>query len=253
MNSGRKRVTVSAKLSFLAIIRFSRRQMSPPVDRAQEKCTAGTYRLARYNLSRDTFFGNHCSPTSQRERERSSASPSREREEDQDPIVDNASSPSLHTCNVRVRTRNSVESKGISRSFFIFGRRLGVVVLSISPCIPILSGSIYLRTVGRVGGREGERKIEYLLARGSNKREKGSSKSGASSTREEEGDAKKREREREGTSVHVSRGTLVKSGSQPLWRLRDCGSYAYTYLTTRPNPATCSTIENDRFPSADHR
>lgn len=160
---------------------------------------------------------------------------------------------SLHTCNVRVRTRNSVESKGISRSFFIFGRSLGVVVLSISPCIPILSGSIYLRTVGRVGGREGERKIEYLLARGSNKREKGSSKSGASSTREEEGDAKKREREREGTSVHVSRGTLVKSGSQPLWRLRDCGSYAYTYLTTRPNPATCSTIENDRFPSADHR
>lgn len=27
----------------------------------------------------------------------------------------------------------------------------------------------------------------------------------------------------------------------------------YTYLTTRPNPATCSTIENDRFPSAGDR
>lgn len=97
-------------------------------------------------------------------------------------------------------TRNSVESKGISRSFFIFG--LGVVALSISRCIPILSGSIYLRTVGRVRGREGERKIEYLLARGSNKREKGSSKSGASLTREEEGDAKRRKRERERASMY---------------------------------------------------
>lgn len=27
----------------------------------------------------------------------------------------------------------------------------------------------------------------------------------------------------------------------------------YTYLTTWPNPATCSTIENDRFPSAGDR
>ena len=82
-----------------------------------------------------------------------------------------------------------------------------MVVLSISPCIPILSGSIYLRTVGRVGGREGERKIEYLLARGSNKREKGSSKSGASSTREEEGDAKKRERERGNERPCIARHT----------------------------------------------
>lgn len=165
-------------------------------------------RLARYNLSRDTFFGNHCSPTSQRERERererSSISPSREREEDQDPIVDNAFSLSLHT-GIRVRTRNGVESKGIYKSFFIFGPVwLCYRYLDAFPSCPDLS--IYARLAG-VGGREGERKIEYLLARGSNKREKGSSKSGASLTREEEGDAKKRERERENERPCIARHT----------------------------------------------
>lgn len=125
----------------------------------------------------------------ERERERSSISPSRE--EGQDPIVDNAFSLSLHT---RIRVRTRIESKGIYKSFFIFGPVwLCYRYLDAFPSCPDLS--IYARLAG-IGGREGERKIEYLLARGSNKREKGSSKSGASLTREEEGDAKKRERER---------------------------------------------------------
>lgn len=136
----------------------------------------------------------------ERERERSSISPSRE--EDQDPIVDNAFSLSLHT---RIRVRTRIESKGIYKSFFIFGPVwLCYRYLDAFPSCPDLS--IYARLAG-VGGREGERKIEYLLARGSNKREKGSSKSGASLTREEEGDAKKRERERENERPCIARHT----------------------------------------------
>lgn len=136
----------------------------------------------------------------ERERERSSISPSRE--EGQDPIVDNAFSLSLHT---RIRVRTRIESKGIYKSFFIFGPVwLCYRYLDAFPSCPDLS--IYARLAG-IGGREGERKIEYLLARGSNKREKGSSKSGASLTREEEGDAKKRERERENERPCIARHT----------------------------------------------
>lgn len=113
---------------------------------------------------------------------------------------------------------------------------------------------IYLSTHGwpeSVGGREKERSNTCWRADRINAK-KGAVRA-ARRWRGKRRAMRRRERERERTSVHVSRGTLVKSGSQPLWRLRDCGSYAYTYLTTRPNPATCSTIENDRFPSADHR
>lgn len=86
--------------------------------------------------------------------------------------------------------------------------------------------------------------------RGSNRRRKREQQGARNDGMTRDEGARRRTKGRRTTPRHCG-GSLTPVAS--LFGDFAIAAGMYTYLTTWPNPATCSTIENDRFPSASDR